>query len=163
MRKAYRALSAKRFLIGSATSAKTQKAREKVERLLEFLLGVQSSDDLARELANGVTFDWKGLRKIARCGSDAIHKNNPELFAKVEAEKSRIGKISNENAYGRPSEIHEDATLAELRAEVRQLKRTVKNKDQELNGAHLTNLKLLARIERLERELVQEKRSPRPT
>ncbi|MBB6180789.1 hypothetical protein [Pseudorhizobium flavum] len=130
--------------------------------MLEFLRGVKTSDDLANQLANGVTFGWEGLRKFARCGSDAIHKNNPDLFAEIEAEKNRIESISLKDVASPPRQLGGDATLAELRAEVRRLNRAVKSKDQELNEAHLTNLTLLERVEQLERELAQERRSPRP-
>lgn len=162
MPRAYRARSAKRSFKGPATNAKTERAREKVKRLLEFLRGVKTSDDLAGQLANGVTFSWEGLRKFACCGSDAIHKNNPDLFAEIEAEKRRIENISPNGVISPLRQVGEDATVAELRAVMRSLNRVIKSKDQELNEAHLTNLTLLERIEQLERELAQERRSPRP-
>lgn len=163
MPRVYQARSAKRSFNGPVINAKTERAREKVKRLLEFLRGVKTSDDLASQLANGVTFGWEGLRKFARCGSDAIHKNNPDLFAEIEAEKRRIENIPPKDVISPPRQVGEDATLAELRAKIRSLNRVVKSKDQELNEAHLTNLTLLERIEQLERELAQERRSPRLT
>lgn len=163
MARVYRARSAKRSIASPTENGRTQKARAKAERLLEFLRGVQTADDLAVHTAKGVSFDWEGLRKLARCGSDAIHKNNPELFAKIEAEKIRVQQISVKPGVNNSRPMGEDNTDAELRAEVKELKGKVKFKDQELNEARLTHLTLLARIEQLERELDQERRSPRPT
>ncbi|CAN7397306.1 hypothetical protein LJR030_004089 [Rhizobium sp. LjRoot30] len=160
MARAYRTRSAKHFTAGATENARTQKARAKVEGLLEFLRGIQTADDLAIQTAKGVSFDWEGLRKFARCGSDAIHKNNPDLFSQIEAEKTRVQQITLGPDFSDTRPLG-NSIDANLRAEVRKLEQKMKSKDQELNEARLTHLTLLARIEHLERELDQERRSPR--
>lgn len=142
--------------VNSSEKTKTGLARKKVEELLDFLVSVQTPDDLARELERGVEFHWEGLRRKVRCGTDALHVNNPDLFSLIEKEKERIGNIlasgetKNKRRAGRGDKISTKATV-----ELRGAKRSIKKKDQELNEAHLTNIMLLEKIARLERELSQ--------
>lgn len=72
---------------------KTAKARAKVEALRDYLRDIQTTEALQKELNAGLKLDWEGLRSHARCGSDALHRNNPDLKDEVEKEKNRLERL----------------------------------------------------------------------
>ncbi|MGO8047210.1 hypothetical protein ACC713_30390 [Rhizobium johnstonii] len=142
-------------------SKTTEKARLKVKGLLDFLRHIQTTESLESEIKKGFSLDWEGLRGKAGCGSDALHKNNPDLKKEVDFEKSRLetlaSRIGKEKSEGNAanSSSKQDHELSRLRKANKKLDQENKNLKQELNGAHLTNVGLLTTIANLEQELRQ--------
>ncbi len=126
----------------------TLAARGKVAALLEFMRGIQTLGNLNDEIAAGLTLDWEGLRKKAKCGSDALHKHNDDLKTLISEQRSRlIGLSTNDrNKHRRRSED-------DFRDELKSLKVQLKKVGQELELAHLTNLELLSALEAKDRKI----------
>ncbi|MBY3513736.1 hypothetical protein HFN76_16080 [Rhizobium laguerreae] len=142
-------------------SKTTEKARLKVKGLLDFLRHIQTTESLESEIKKGFTLNWEGLRGKAGCGSDALHKNNPDLKKEVDFEKlrletlaSHIGKAKSEGNVNNTSSKDDDE-LRRLKNANKRLDQENKNLRQQLNGSHLTNVGLLTTIANLEQELRQ--------
>ncbi|CAD7029950.1 hypothetical protein RHAB21_01663 [Pseudorhizobium halotolerans] len=137
-------------LEGRRKSTKAEKARAKVQRLLDELTAIRVREELDLAVSHGLELTWEGLRRRAGCGTDALTVNNPDLHKQITAQKERLETLVHGGE--RSHRKGDGETIAGLK---RRLAAAITERDL----AHVANLDLLDRIANLERELSQTKRA----